>query len=377
MILNIEMKNNKLNNFILKSKKKFGERFDYSRVSYVDSDTIIELVEKSTNTIFKISPKNHLRNKNGLPNNLISKGFSKEDFIERLKEATDGTIELVGEYVTGKLKTKFRCLRHSIEYNQLPQAILTGFKGCPCCTKENLLNRKSKFNKKDPIQVSEFKDYIINSDKTLEEIGKIFNISGHRAGVLVKELNLTRRDFIKERKNYLENCIKKGMSISEIAEESGTTIQAVFYKLNKYNIDYSSIKRNKYFGENIVNEWLRNYKDQLGLKDIIVGLKVNSLHGRTGKGIIVDFSFKYSNRTYWVEYNGEQHYKPIKFFGGEENLYLQKNRDEEERKYCKDNNIILIEIPYILNTRELIYKFLKNVIIDGKNQNDILNYKEL
>lgn len=194
----------------------------------------------------------------------------------------------------------------------------------------------------------------------MEEIGKIFNISGHRAGVLVKELNLTRRDFIKERKNYLENCIKKGMSISEIAEESGTTIQAVFYKLNKYNIDYSSIKCNKYFGENIVNDWLCNYKDQLGLKDIIVGLKVNNLHGRTGKGIIVDFSFKYSNKTYWVEYNGEQHYKPIKFFGGEEIYTLQKNRDEEERKYCKDN--ILIEIPYILNTRELIYSFLKNVM---------------
>lgn len=48
-----------------------------------------------------------------------------------------------------------------------------------------------------------------------------------------------------------------------------------------------------------------------------------------------------------IEYNGEQHYKPIELFGGEKAFQKQKERDERKRKWCKKNNIELLEIPYI------------------------------
>lgn len=47
-----------------------------------------------------------------------------------------------------------------------------------------------------------------------------------------------------------------------------------------------------------------------------------------------------------IEFDGEQHYKPIKFFGGEERFKLQKFQDEIKNNYCKENNIKLIRIPY-------------------------------
>lgn len=48
-----------------------------------------------------------------------------------------------------------------------------------------------------------------------------------------------------------------------------------------------------------------------------------------------------------IEYNGEQHYKPVELFGGEKAFQEQKERDERKRKWCKENNIELLEIPYI------------------------------
>ena len=47
-----------------------------------------------------------------------------------------------------------------------------------------------------------------------------------------------------------------------------------------------------------------------------------------------------------IEYQGEQHYTPIEYFGGQEVFHRQQEYDNLKREYCKNNNIKLIEIPY-------------------------------
>lgn len=47
-----------------------------------------------------------------------------------------------------------------------------------------------------------------------------------------------------------------------------------------------------------------------------------------------------------VEYNGEQHYIPIEYFGGKLGLTNTQKRDELKRKKCKENNCTLFEIKY-------------------------------
>lgn len=47
-----------------------------------------------------------------------------------------------------------------------------------------------------------------------------------------------------------------------------------------------------------------------------------------------------------IEYDGEQHFESVDFFGGEEKLKLQQERDKRKNKWCKENNIRLIRIPY-------------------------------
>ena len=47
-----------------------------------------------------------------------------------------------------------------------------------------------------------------------------------------------------------------------------------------------------------------------------------------------------------IEYQGEQHYKPVGVFGGETAFKLQQIKDDIKRKYCQENQIRLIEIKY-------------------------------
>jgi hypothetical protein len=66
-----------------------------------------------------------------------------------------------------------------------------------------------------------------------------------------------------------------------------------------------------------------------------------------------------------VEYSGKQHYEYIPFFHkNKEAFYNQKYRDELKRRMCKDNNIILIEVPYTVKIEDIenfILKRLKNI----------------
>ena len=55
-----------------------------------------------------------------------------------------------------------------------------------------------------------------------------------------------------------------------------------------------------------------------------------------------------------VEYNGVQHYKYVKFFHKNYEHFLnQKYRDEMKRNMCKNNGIILIEVPNYVNIENI------------------------
>jgi len=61
-----------------------------------------------------------------------------------------------------------------------------------------------------------------------------------------------------------------------------------------------------------------------------------------------------------IEMDGEQHFEPIEYFGGEDNFKIIKKRDKIKNNYCKENNIKLIRIPYweFDNIEEILIKEL-------------------
>ena len=90
----------------------------------------------------------------------------------------------------------------------------------------------------------------------------------------------------------------------------------------------------------------------LNEQKILKLLKENNIHGKMQSSFIdckdkclLPFDFFIENK-YIIEYDGEQHFKPIDFFGGEKYFNVQRAHDLIKNKYCFDNNTPIIRIPY-------------------------------
>lgn len=62
---------------------------------------------------------------------------------------------------------------------------------------------------------------------------------------------------------------------------------------------------------------------------------------------------------YFIECQGEQHYRPVDDFGGEKGFQKCKLGDDEKREFAQRHKIPLIEIPYTCNTLEKEISFLQ------------------
>lgn len=60
----------------------------------------------------------------------------------------------------------------------------------------------------------------------------------------------------------------------------------------------------------------------------------------------LSFDFYLPEYNICIEFDGEQHYKPVEIFGGIEEFKNTKIRDEIKNKWCLENNIYLIRIKY-------------------------------
>ena len=57
-----------------------------------------------------------------------------------------------------------------------------------------------------------------------------------------------------------------------------------------------------------------------------------------------------------VEYDGIQHYKPVKKFGGEKGFIKTQERDAKKEKLSKLNNITLIRVPHTVTNFEKYFE---------------------
>lgn len=60
-----------------------------------------------------------------------------------------------------------------------------------------------------------------------------------------------------------------------------------------------------------------------------------------------DFAiFKNGKLVCLIEFDGEQHYRPIDFLGGEDRFKIQQTNDQRRNYFCREHDIPLIRIPY-------------------------------
>ena len=127
-------------------------------------------------------------------------------------------------------------------------------------------------------------------------------------------------------------------------------------------------------GEQFVRTWLdfNSIVDFLYDKPLI-----GEIIGKNSNLVRIDYRFKFKNKEIWIEVNGKQHYEEVYRFHQYCSLEKQLQRDQNVRDYCRRNNILLIEIPYTLDTYEKVKEFLDKVILQGIDSNTLIDYKSL
>lgn len=129
--------------------------------------------------------------------------------------------------------------------------------------------------------------------------------------------------------------------------DDGTVVKNKHYgafregKITNHNAPMSSESR----GERLVKDYLENNNIKYEQEYILHGCKYK-------QPLRFDFAvFDGDSLISLIEFDGEQHYKPVRFRGiseekAEELFKLVQLRDKIKTDYCKDNNIKLIRIPY-------------------------------
>ena len=175
----------------------------------------------------------------------------------------------------------------------------------------------------------------------------------------------------------IKNLTEFGQSyLNEVKEEFSKIVDSENYDLSKLYI--KKLEREK-----IVRDAENNVRASKGIKNVGDAFVNETLLAQITKKMFPDTIRQYNPK--WlgkfildiyvpslnvaIEYQGEQHYLPIKRFGGEDKLEKQKKRDEYVRIKCKEYNVLLLEWHYSIKVNE------ENVYELYSNHIDLKNYK--
>ena len=328
----------------------------------------------------------------------MGKKLNINEFIEKckLKNGDRYDYSEIKEYINNKSYYKIKCIKHDYLFEIRGDMHLQG-QGCRKCKSEkisslyknNLDDVISLFRKAhdDRYDYSEVKEYI-NCDTIVKIICKshgIFNQSSrnHWNGQgCVKCYNDIR--YTKLRSN-VENFIKKSKSIhgdkydySKVEYQNSKTLVEIickshgsFFKKpnNHINGDKEGCpKCSSSYGERIIYSILKENNIKFITQKKFDGCKFK-------KSLKFDFYLPDYNTC--IEYNGEQHYRSVDFYGGDEGYELSKIRDNIKNNYCLNNNINLLIIKYNDDIISKLEKKLKvNLINSDFIYDKYISYEE-
>jgi very-short-patch-repair endonuclease len=289
--------------FIEKANKIHNERYDYSLVNYKKSIERIKIICKK-HGIFEQTPNVHLGGSGcllcGKEKNDNDKRHTLEYFIEKANKIHNNKYDYtLVIYKNCETKVKIICPEHGI-FEQIPYHHLRGVE-CSLCKKVKLTQ---------DIFINESK--IIHGNKYDYSLVEYINTK-----TKVKIICPIHGKFEQKPSNHLRG---RGC---KICNDSKGEIE-IKKILDRYNI---------------------KYEKQFKFKDC--------------KNIFpLPFDFYLPKYNICIEYDGEQHYESIKYWGGDETFEKIKLRDSIKNEYCKNNNIKLIRIKYDENISEKLEEIL-------------------
>jgi len=292
--------------FIERSIKIHGNTYDYSCINYVNLDTKVNILCKKHGE-FNQSPEHHMKG-HGCPfcGNVGRK--TNEQYIEMAKKIHNNFYDYSHtKFISNKHKIKIICPKHG-EFEQNTKHHLSGV-GCPSC---NIVTT----------------DDFINKSKYIH--GNLYDYS--------------KVNYVRTNKKVIIICSKHG----EFKQEPNNHLQGRGCPKCKLSS-----------GEKIINKFLsdNNMKFEIQKKfDDCVYQKS------------LKFDFFLTDYNICVEYDGEQHFTPISYFGGKDRFETTKITDQIKTTFCEKNGIFLLRINYKENIEEKLQWLMNYLrIIPKKN----------
>jgi hypothetical protein len=293
--------------FIKKSCEKHGNKYDYSRVIYINNSTKIIIICKEHGE-FEQTPAGHLCggcSKCGhIKQSAINIDNFRNKFIEKTKEVHGDKYNYSKvNYQKAIEKVVIICDIHG-EFEQTPNSHLQG-NGCYYCGIEIIRNNQFK-----------------NQDQIIERFKKIHG---------------NKYDYTKVEYKYSKN------KVIIICKEHG---------------EFEQTPHKHLFGRGCPKCLYKNEQECREILEKLTCKKFNKIV----KMFVIDGTWYeldgYNEELKMAfEYQGEQHYFQIDHFHREDNSLLkQQIRDEIKKRLCKKEKIKLIEIPYYIENKELFIK---------------------
>lgn len=338
-------------NFIEKSKSKFGNKFDYSKVEYINSKTEIILIDKSTKEEFSIRPKDHLLWSNGKYKEVYSIEKEKEKFIQTIINNVGDIYDFnLMEYVDAETPVKLICKTCGEVFDVKP-ASLKKSKHCLCpnC-------RQNRY---------------ISSNNT-----PIYN-----------NANLTTSEFIKRALTVHGDLYDYSSTVyTSFSNKITFKCKTCGHTMDMLPANHLSGQGCKFCHASSKEKLMVKILDELGF-NYEFHKRFSDLKSPKGKPLEIDFYIPEIKLC--IEYQGQQHYKPVDFERTKKknltrekkikmlnNLQSQQKRDQLKRDYCFNNGFYLLEIPYNKYWNYTSLKDFLNSIVVSLRENPCMTINE-
>lgn len=370
------MKQKTQEEIILGFQEKHNGRYDYSKVAYNGCFVKVCIICPEHGDFWQ-TPHDHLSG-SGCPIcakilRANKRRLTLEQFIEKARAVHEDKYDYSKvNYVNNSTKVCIICPEHG-KFWQVPSAHLKG-EGCPKCanfnkTTEELIRQcKEKHGDKYDYSEFEYKGWNVPAKIICPEHGAFYQTP-------YKHKTANGCPIC----GFLKACDSRKPTIKELIDK--------FRKIHGNKYDYSNVtyKNNRTKIKIICPKhgefWQSPYKHILGqgcprCNESKLERKIALLLEKEGIAFEEQKKFDWLGRQrldfYLPKYNsaiecqGEQHFEPIKYFGGIKKLEIYQQRDETKKFLCYQNDVNIIYINHFDSEEEINNKL--NEIFNGKTK---------